>query len=99
MPQMSVLSVKLYFLMYIMLANIPKLGTIIIMAVDIRAFLSFYFLSHEPTEQIESYALYWSLEMLENQFTLLTTFQVEIARVKLCKNNEIFNVARDIFWP
>ena len=59
MPQMSVLSVKLYFLMYIMLANIPKLGTIIIMAVDIKAFLSFYFLSHEPTEQIESYALYW----------------------------------------
>jgi hypothetical protein len=51
-------------------------------------------MSQEPTEQIKSYTLYWALEMLENQFTLITIYLVEIARGTLRKKNEIFNVAR-----
>ena len=51
-------------------------------------------MSQEPTEHIKSYALYRALELLENQFTLLTIYLVEIARVKLCKKNEILNAAR-----
>jgi hypothetical protein len=51
-------------------------------------------MSQEPNEHTRSYALYRALEQLENQFTLLTIYLVEIARVKLCKTNEILNAAR-----
>ena len=51
-------------------------------------------MSQEPTEHIKSYALYRALELLENQFTLLTIYQVEIAQVKLHKKDELLNVAR-----
>ena len=46
-------------------------------------------MSQEPTEHIKSHALYRALELLENPFTLLTTYLVEIARVKHRKKNEI----------
>ena len=51
-------------------------------------------MSQEPNEHIKSYALYRALEQLETQFNLLTIYLVEIARVKLCKKNEILNAAR-----
>ena len=54
-------------------------------------------MSQEPTEHIKSYAKYRALELLENQFTLLTIYLVEIASVKLRKNNEILNAARLFF--
>jgi hypothetical protein len=51
-------------------------------------------MSQDSNEHTKSYALYRPLEQLENQFTLLTIYLVEIARVKLCKKNEILNAAR-----
>ena len=51
-------------------------------------------MSQEPTEHIKSYAKYRALELLKNQFTLLTIFLVEIASVKQRKKNEILNAAR-----
>ena len=54
-------------------------------------------MSQEPTEHIKSYALYRALELLENQFTLLTIYLVELTRVKLLKTNNIINAARLFF--
>jgi hypothetical protein len=54
-------------------------------------------MSQEPTEHIKSHATYRALDLLENQFTLLTIYLVEIARVELRKKNNIFNVARHFF--
>ena len=50
-------------------------------------------MSQEPNEHTKSYALYRALEQLENQFTLLTIYLVEIARVKLCKKNETRSIS------
>ena len=41
------------------------------------------------TEHIKAYAKYRALELLENQFTLLTIYLVEIASIKLRKKNAI----------
>jgi hypothetical protein len=48
----------------------------------------------EHNEHTKSNALYRGLEQLENQFSLLTIYLVEIAKVKLFKKNEILNAAR-----